>query len=100
MRRWSDAEDLTRLGMYQNQYLVLSIGIESWFWTSIAGIARFGIDRIAGIGCIGIDGIAGIARFGIDRIAGTDGVGIECWYWYWGIEVLIWEEILLLPSTY
>jgi TctA family transporter len=84
--------------MYQNQYLVLSIGIESWFWTSIAGIVRFGIDRIAGTDGIGIDGIAGIARFGIDRIASTDGVGIESVGI--GIGVLIWVEILLLPSIY
>jgi hypothetical protein len=85
----------TQLGMYQNQYLVLSIGIESWFWTSSAGIVRFGIDRIAGTDAIGIDGIA---RFGIDRIAGTDGVGIESVGI--GIGVLIWVEILLLPSIY
>jgi hypothetical protein len=31
------------LGMYQHQYLVLSIGIESWFWPGIGGI---GIDSI------------------------------------------------------
>jgi hypothetical protein len=97
----------------------LSIGIESWFWTSIAGIARFGIDGIAGTDGIGIDGIAGTDCIGIDGIAGADGIGIESVgigiesvgigiesvgigieSVGIGIGVLIWVESLLLPSIY
>ena len=84
--------------MYQNQYLVLSIGIESWFWTSLAGIARFGIDGIDGTDGIGIDSIAGTDGIGIDGIAGTGGIGIESVGI--GIGVLIWVESLRLPSIY
>ena len=62
--KWNSRWLLLRgLGMYQNQNLVLSIGFESWFWTTIAGIARFGIDSI------GIDRCQCIERY---------------WYWlYW-----------------
>lgn len=55
------------------------LDIDSWFSNGIADIARFGIDSIAGTA--GTDGI------------GIDSVGIV-------IGVLIWAEILLLPSIY